>query len=340
AFAAYGCMLDVSGLEATASSQGGAGPTSVSVGIGCAPIAEICNDGIDNDCDDLIDCADPQCTDAAGYACSPAAPQGWAVVAFTSDTAAPCPTGYGDSTEVTTAPTSGDQCTCTCGAAPATLCYQAPLKIQFGHTSCGGNIFTLPATGGCDPIGGNIGHTQTTPYNNATASPNVPKVACAATPVLPALQASKGVSCAPSAAGGKGCDGDSVCLPRVDAAGWCIQSSGDVACPDPSFTHRQVVHAKGDVDDERACGDCSCTSNATKCTDGKFTSFTSDQCSGPGVSVTVNGVCNDLSGGDNQTHTFFKYTAKPETVDCTPGSATTGLNGAVVVANPITVCCP
>ncbi|MEO5730509.1 MAG: hypothetical protein ABI134_01475, partial [Byssovorax sp.] len=79
-FAAHGCTLDVQGLEANA---GGAGPSSTSVmtgggttstgvtvpttGAGCTS-TEICNDGIDNDCNGRIDCADAACTGAAGYA--------------------------------------------------------------------------------------------------------------------------------------------------------------------------------------------------------------------------------------------------------------------------------
>ncbi len=357
AFAAYGCVFDVSGLEANAGGTGpsststsvvtGGGTTSTGVttvtstGTGCTSTAEICNDGIDNDCDGQIDCADAECTGAAGYACSPAAPLGWTVVAFTNDATAQCPTGYGDAAKVTTAPTSASTCNCTCGAAPATLCYQSPLKIQFGHTACGGDTFMLTATGGCDPIGKNIGHTQSTSYVNANASVSVPKVDCGATAMLPEPDATPGVSCAPSAAGGKGCDGDSACLPRVDAAGWCIQSVGDIACPDSSFTKRQVVYAESDVDDKRTCGACSCTSTATKCVDGKFTSFTSNQCSANGsVSVTVNGACNDLSGGDNQYHTHFKYTATPDSTACSPESSTSNLNGTVEATNPVTVCCP
>jgi hypothetical protein len=37
----------------------------------CTPEPEICDDGIDNDCDESSDCADPDCTDAPNCICTP-----------------------------------------------------------------------------------------------------------------------------------------------------------------------------------------------------------------------------------------------------------------------------
>ena len=51
---------------------------------GCIPQPEICDDGIDNDCDRHTDCDDPDCK--PGFACVPAAPSGWQLVGFSAAT--------------------------------------------------------------------------------------------------------------------------------------------------------------------------------------------------------------------------------------------------------------
>src|SRR4051812_11603089 len=97
AFATYGCMLDVAGIDPAGSSttsEGGAGPSSASVGpgggttatgdtvtvasattgTGCVSKPEVCDDGEDNDCDGKVDCEDDECTGTLNYVCSPVAP--------------------------------------------------------------------------------------------------------------------------------------------------------------------------------------------------------------------------------------------------------------------------
>ena len=316
--------------------------TSTATGPVCVPTAaaEVCDDGKDNDCDGKIDCEDEACTGTLGYACSPTAPAGWTVVAFKNDPAAKCPAGYQNPTSVTTAPTGSSTCSCSCGAAPASICTKGAVIVKFGYTTCTGTTFNVPATGGCDPIGALIGNGGQGHYKDANATgPGVMNAACSATPAAPpALQATESISCAPSSTGGKGCGSDSACLPQVDAAAWCIQTAGDMACPNGTFTHKQVVYAKSDVTDKRSCGACSCTSTATKCNNAELTSFDNAQCSGTGVSLDVGVGCKDFSG-DNQSHGFFKYTADPDTTACAVTSPST-LNGTVEVKHPITVCCP
>jgi hypothetical protein len=43
----------------------GQGPVTVTLSTGCAGTVEICDNGVDDNCDGLVDCADPQCVTAA-----------------------------------------------------------------------------------------------------------------------------------------------------------------------------------------------------------------------------------------------------------------------------------
>ena len=52
----------------------GQGPVTVTLSTGCAGTVEICNNGVDDNCNGLIDCADPQCANApncANQECKP-----------------------------------------------------------------------------------------------------------------------------------------------------------------------------------------------------------------------------------------------------------------------------
>src|SRR5207247_1349188 len=60
---------------------------------GTCALSEDCTNGVDDNCDQLSDCADPQCT--TGYTCTEAAPAGWSapVVRFEGPGAPPACTG-------------------------------------------------------------------------------------------------------------------------------------------------------------------------------------------------------------------------------------------------------
>lgn len=362
-----GCPFATSGLQGTAggasssgSGAGGSPATSSSSSTsstgsssaaggdagddGCSAKMEDCTNGVDDNCDGKIDCEDPQCA-VQGYACVAAAPSGWTVVDFTPSTQPACPAGYGGETKVEQAPSSGDMCACTCGAPQTNPCTQGMFSVQYGHTVCGGNTFSLTSDGSCDAIGGKIGHTSSTPYSDGIGTPlPATTVTCDATAKLPALtMGASGRSCAPSGPGGMGCTGGGACQPKVPGGEQCIQAAGDMPCPDmKSFTKRYVVYAPSDIKDTRSCGTCACSSKAASCSNAKLTTFTTSDCSGgAGVPLKIDGNCNNLpAGSDNQNNDHFIYSATPNTMACGAANATVPVAGQVDTTNPTTVCCP
>lgn len=120
----------------------------------------------------------------------------------------------------------------------------------------------------------------------------------------------------------------------------CIQANQDMACPPGPYTVRSVVGTPGDVADTRACGACTCTSDATTCANATFTAYTDAGCSMSATSVAIDGGCHN--GGNGQSFsgdTHFVYQATPNLTTCTPSAAKPALSGGFQPNNPITICC-
>jgi hypothetical protein len=355
ALAGAGCAFDKSGYPSTSqgaggsggdltsssssSSAGGAGGVGSSTSTGCVPSTEDCDDGLDNDCNGLTDCADPQCSGSpTGRECVAPAPTGWTMVTFAPSPATTCPSGYDSPAVVAPAPGSaGTTCTCTCGAPSVNPCAQGTLNLQMGMMACGGNIYTPAVTGGCDALGTLV----TTLYSTGMANPLTAKqVSCGGTGVPPAAQpASGGVTCSPVPSVAGGCQSGSACLPKIMTADRCIQSPGDVVCPPGPFSNRKVVGAVGDVMDNRTCGACSCTSTATSCSSATFTGYDDPACTIHAVSVQIDGTCHMVNAGTFQGNDHFKYNATPNTLTCTATGAPPALSGAFALKSPTTLCC-
>src|SRR5690349_16758394 len=80
---------------------------------------EICDDGIDNDCNGDIDCADDACD--SRYTCVDRAPDDWQLTALVEGSRPGCPTGFGDGKDVrtVTGSTGTPACGCDCGGGAA-----------------------------------------------------------------------------------------------------------------------------------------------------------------------------------------------------------------------------
>jgi hypothetical protein len=378
AFAAYGCTLDVAGLSPTTStsgmpttgSAGGAEPTSASVsgsgganattsasattgtsaasttGTGCIPKQEDCTNGVDDDCDEDIDCADSDCTGASGaFQCAPDTADGWTVVTFDGNAAGQCPSGYGNLTSVASEPANnGADCSCNCGSPQLNPCTQGVLTLNFGIMGCGGSVIagTSSGTGACDSLASKV--PQISNKDQATTMATklaVKATACDAT-ATPSVDPPIGaVTCTPTGPSGAGCPNQTACVPKAATGSVCIQHEGAMSCPAGGPMQRRIVAAPADVIDNRTCGACTCSSSATSCSGAKFTGYDDANCTGNPGTVDIDSVCHFAANGQNFTgDNHFKYTATPDTMNCAAASATTPVGGSFQVNNPITICCP
>jgi hypothetical protein len=337
---AGGEATSTSGSSASASGGAGGAGTSASASTGCTPTAEICDNGVDDDCNGLIDCADPACdTPTGGLACIAAAPAGWAIATRFPGAANLCPPGYGSAVQVAAPPTSASAtCDCSCGAAVSNPCTQGQLTIKSG-LSCTAETIVSNVTGGCDALGA----TLIGPHKSISAPAlKAVSVACGATVNKPAsVPSSVDTLCGPPVSPAGGCAGDQICFPRVAAGQLCIHASGDMACPAGSpFTARQVVGAPGAVTDQRTCGACACTSIASACSGATFTAYTDAGCTANPVSALIDGSCGAASNNASfQNESHFIYQAIPNTLVCTPSTASPALVGSFQLSSPITLCC-
>lgn len=308
----------------------------------CVPTDEICGDGIDNDCDGRVDCADPDCT--AGYACVDAPPTGWDLVAFSSTLRPSCPTTFAAPVDLKV--TAGDganaTCTCSCSGAngAATSCSGATYDLGYG-TSCATPVSSLQSNtaGTCVVLPSSISVSTGTPVQ--LTLPNGP-TSCTPTTTKTASSAlTDGRQCAAPSLG-KGCSGSRVCAPKPPPTmKLCAAKSGAATCTGLYPTTMSRAGTLG-TQDNRACNACDC--GPTPCT-GSLTLYSNSQCkingNGAGTystpSVTLGGACSAITFSAATT-TATAYTS---TVSggCAPTGFDPGVTGSIAFENEETVCC-
>lgn len=300
--------------------EGGSSGSSGSSGGPCTPTgAEICDDGVDNDCNGSVDCADPAC---GAFACVEPAPAGWQLVAFSAASRPPCPQGMGASKDVVSVEGDGGvSCDCSCdtgscaagkysvisGNNPA--CTDAPQTLNTNQTTCA----TLP--GG---VGLNNGqYARITP-------PAVPAT-CPASAKANIAALAQGRTCE-AAKVGLGCGGTQVCAPKVAPFEFCIARAGAQACP----AGYQLRRAGASASDTRACSACVCS--PTPCT-GSITIFQNNACLGNSVQLAANDQCAQISGPNNPGSYRSTVTGGCQV------TTTSQPSGAVTFTDEQTVCC-
>ena len=157
---------------------------------------EICDDGIDNDCNGRTDCADDAC--GAKYRCVARAPDDWQLTAIVQGGRPGCPDGFGDSSDVKTVRGNTGSPTCGCDCGGASAC--SPNGIVAGiddEPRCSNGNQTFNATSDCERINGNGLSISTNAFVKATAG-STPPGACRMTANGSVPEVRDGRTCATS----------------------------------------------------------------------------------------------------------------------------------------------
>jgi hypothetical protein len=309
----------------------------------CVPRgAEDCTNGLDDDCDGLVDCADSAC--GSGYVCVPEVPSGWSVAALAVGSRPGCPAGYATPRDVVMDPTGGPAvCGCSCSSSGSASCTTGSATFYgpglFGDCSSLGTFPTDVSGGACRNqlpfglFGLGIG---------ANANLRVTKVALTANScsgslqkAVPSSSTTEGKRClAQSAAVGGGCGQGSVCARKVSAQYQaCIAKTGVNVCPG-SYPAK---HDTGTgVTDSRNCSACTCGSTAT-CGDASVTFFASQDCLGTSVTAAADDTCRAMST-PGQGASSWRYTAPVLNEGCAK-TADSAPTGGITMNAGETVCC-
>lgn len=340
------------GSSSGATSSGGASSGSsgdATVDAPCSPTApEICEDGVDNNCNGKTDCEDPACNQ---YSCAKSETD-WTIVSVRAANAdagagaldagddggdggsSACAPGWTNPrTLLADIRTSAAICPCVCGAANGNPCANGTRNVDFrtGSSSCNDGTFNMNLDGQCRAL----------PFtwvsaNGADVQPptNIVQVSCGVTSTLPPVIDDGPLVVCDKGPGGSACtNGSCVLTPGTDKV--CLMRAGDThVCP-AAFPTRKVLAPS--FTDGRACNACSCTTNATACSNQRMGFYTNAACNQGQRIVVADNSCNAVDGSGNPTHYRYEATANGA---CVPAAATVGVTGAVTLTTPSTLCCP
>lgn len=311
------------------------GPSDASVDPSCVKSGpENCEDGLDNDCNGLVDCADPACQPT--HQCVDPAPVGWDLVAFSPNTRPACPTGYGAANDIKNVLGTGSgTCSCTCTPDVGTACGNIGVTISDTATTCGGTTTTrsVPPNTNCTAIpGGNVDVPPGQAFGQITL-PAKP-TNCASSTTLAGGTIGQGRACASPPTKGAGCQGSQVCVRKPTGFGLCVSKPGQNACP---LVYTQQRSAGSDLStDNRSCNTCTC--GTTNCT-GTVTLFEAADCStgmGNDSTGTLTTTC-DATAAKNFTATRYKTAGT--TNGCAIATFNNAMTGAITWDQQRTVCC-
>jgi hypothetical protein len=306
--------------------------------------AENCTNGIDDDCNGLVDCADPHCT-MAGFACTAAAvPSGWTFIAFSEKTRPVCPAMYdAEQTIVSGVAGAADGCGCTCSGSAATCGGTATYTQYTSPGACVSNPTGVNLgvnNGACGATGTSVTsgdfyqlYYASTAQAQQGACTGAGKVTTAPAPTFDA-----GATCdGPTQLGG-GCSTGACAPPTGAVFVGCISHPGKVACPTFGFT-QQTLASTGTPGwvDERTCGTCPCATGLTCGTVSNVALFTNGTCA-DGAAYNINTGCQEPMSSGSIGSYVVSYASSGDTT-CQPTGASAPGGSVTLDSNVETICC-
>jgi len=325
----------VAGSHGTGGAGGAGGAACKKTG------AENCFDGIDNDCNGLVDCADPACGSTVAQ-CVALDPTSAPVGLLSGVGAGACATaGYDQPTAIFANPTplscatviAGKGCNCAAGpvTCSTTLSGFKTLAECTGDTSSGESAgtfvtgqdqsctaagvppWTLDANGDIFGIGATT-FVATAADCTPSGTPNVPTYSFGTNATF----------CGTQKVGG-GCGAGQVCVPATGAGGLCQLFDGKkTTCPGGAPAQPYYTGVSGTV----TCGACTCGAPVGA----SCSAVSLETCSG-GIQVQSNGrtcVAPGLS------RPAVQFSGTPTPAACSPMSA---VGGTAAPTGPKTLCC-
>jgi hypothetical protein len=331
-------------------STDGATPSEASTD--SCPMIEDCQNGVDDNCDGLVDCADPQCQ-ALGWACTQGVvPTGWSLVAFSATARPFCPTAYPTTQNVVSnVAGAADSCTCDCKTLTSASC-QGTVVVEGWPNACamGAADTTLAVNdGACGSTSIALKPGNFYSVDQLAGSISAQQGTCSATgevAAMPAPTFSSGITCGtPTVYGTGGCTQGETCAPSVpNTLELCMMKAGAATCPPNGFSAQTNVSTgtPGYVDG-RSCGGCACGTNLScgsiQASNVNVELYSSSSC-GTGI-YNVPEAC--ASGAPTATATGYKVagygTSGSAACDVTTASAPTG-SVTLDPSTAATICCP
>jgi hypothetical protein len=317
----------------------------------CKTLVEDCQNGVDDDRDNLVDCADPDCS---AFTCA-STPSGWtgpiAIWAGTAGTGPSCSASGGYASELLSAhdglSAPGYTCPgCTCTPSSDAACSALTFWYDTTTTCSSSTAWTVNVTpdGQCHAV--TLG--QANP--SARSSQLIPPVSsyisgsCVGSqppPKFPAASWSTDVrGCGGLTTNGGGCTVGQ-CLPKPAApfgAKLCIFKSGITSCPleypvqkPAASTQYYETWTEG-----RTCSQCSCSQ--PKC-GGTVHTYTDTACTTDDTVAAIDGSCTTIPADPTQSSRADTRSTKWVNAGPVCGNVTSTLSGAPQPDSPVTVCC-